>query len=378
MREQDEKVRGVMEEHRPEEERREDQIVEESHDEEQDHEEVTEGDLETFGGGGDEEEELGVLCFICGSIASHPQLAACLCSTCRSCAAETGGREGRVTCSKCDVSTPISALLPDYVHDRSAPSPPPSAHPSPPRLASLQSLLHRFCLRNMTLSLFVFPLRARTRGGGVESYSDPNPESQQVPRSTESEILTLLFQGEEESRSKIEESYVFLRRALDQARDSALQQLEERVKLRQAAKKKSLHQQEGVEAALQYGERLVASCGQDQVDLGQGCGEDHLEVESSLLWQVGDKDAAERAVQVSTVKLLDSNIQDCFKLVLRLQAAFGGFSSPLPSPSRSSSSPGCDMLGSLLRASPQPLPLGQITPSPSQMGHITPSPGLLR
>ena len=44
----------------------------------------------------------------------------------------------------------------------------------------------------------------------------------------------------------------------------------------------------------------------------------------------------------------------------------------------SSSSPGCDMLGSLLRASPQPLPLGQITPSPSQMGHITPSPGLLR
>ena len=378
MREQDEKVRGVMEEHRPEEERREDQAVEESHDVEQDHEEVTEGDLETFGGGGDEEEELGVLCFICGSIASHPQLAACLCSTCRSCAAETGGREGRVTCSKCDVSTPISALLPDYVHDRSAPSPPPSAHPSPPRLASLQSLLHRSCLRNMILSLFVFPLRARTRGGGVESYGDPNPELQQVPLSTDAELLALLSQGEEESRSKIEESYVFLRRALDQARDSALQQLEERVKLKQAAKKKSLHQQEGVEAALQYGERLVASCGQDQVDLEQGCGEDHLEVESSLLWQVGDKDAAERAVQVSTVKLLDSNIQDCFKLVLRLQAAFGGFSSPLPSPSRSSSSPGCDMLGSLLRASPQPLPLGQITPSPSQMGHITPSPGLLR
>lgn len=185
MREQDEKVRGVMEEHRPEEERREDQAVEESHDEEQDHEEVTEGDLETFGGGGDEEEELGVLCFICGSIASHPQLAACLCSTCRSCAAETGGREGRVTCSKCDVSTPISALLPDYVHDRSAPSPPPSAHPSPPRLASLQSLLHRSCLRNMILSLFVFPLRARTRGGGVESYGDPNPELQQVPLSTD-------------------------------------------------------------------------------------------------------------------------------------------------------------------------------------------------
>ena len=312
MREQDEKVRGVMEEHRPEEERREDQAVEESHDEEQDHEEVTEGDLETFGGGGDEEEELGVLCFICGSIASHPQLAACLCSTCRSCAAEAGGREGRVTCSKCDVSTPISALLPDYVHDRSAPSPPPSAHPSPPRLASLQSLLHRSCLRNMILSLFVFPLRARTRGGGVESYGDPNPECQQVPLSTDAELSALLFQGEEESRSKIEESYVFLRRALDQARDSALQQLEERVKLRQAAKKKSLHQQEGVEAALQYGERFVASCGQDQVDLEQGRGEDHLEVESSLFWQVGDKDAAERAVQVSTVKLLDSSIEDCF------------------------------------------------------------------
>ena len=162
------------------------------------------------------------------------------------------------------------------------------------------------------------------------------------------------------------------------------------MKLRQAAKKKSLHQQEGVEVALQYGERLVTSCGQDQVDLlqppvqerflnlQQGYGEDHLEEDSSLLWQVGDKDAAERAVQVSIVKLLDSIIKDCFKLVLRLQAAFGGFSSPLPSPSRSSSSPGCDMLGSLLRASPQPLPLGQITPSPSQMGHITPSPGLLR
>ena len=88
--------------------------------------------------------------------------------------------------------------------------------------------------------------------------------------------------------------------------------IEERLRLRQAAKKKSLHQHEGVEAALQYGERLVASCGQDQVDLGQGCGEDHLEVESSLLWQVGDKDAAERAVQVSTVKLLDSSIEERF------------------------------------------------------------------
>ena len=42
MREQDEKVRGVMEQHRPEEERREDHAVVESHDEEQDHEEVTE------------------------------------------------------------------------------------------------------------------------------------------------------------------------------------------------------------------------------------------------------------------------------------------------------------------------------------------------
>ena len=165
------------------------------------------------------------------------------------------------------------------------------------------------------------------------------------------------------------------------------------MKLRQAAKKKSLHQQEGVEVALQYGERLVTSCGQDQVDLlqplvqerllnmpnlEQGCGEDHLEVESSLLWQVGDKDAAERAVQVSTVKLLDSSRGLLQAVTNSFQAAFGGFSSPLPSPSRSSSSPGCDMLGSLLRASPQPLPLGQITPSPSQMGHITPSPGLLR
>ena len=154
-----------MEEHRPEEERREDQAVGESHDEEQDHEEVTEGDLETFGAGGGEEEELGVLCFICGSLASHPQLAACLCSTCRSCAAETGGREGRVTCSKCDVSTPISALLPDYVHDRSAPSPPPSAHPSPPRLASLQSLLHRSCLRNIILISICFSTQSSHKRG---------------------------------------------------------------------------------------------------------------------------------------------------------------------------------------------------------------------
>ena len=147
-----------MEEHRPEEERKreeneEDEAVDEEH-EQEDEEEVTEGDLETFGGlEGGEEEELGVQCFICGAVASHPQLAVCLHSTCRSCAAETGGREGRVTCSRCQVSTPISALLPDYVHDRCAPSPPPSAHPSPPRLASLQSLLHRFLL-----PLIFFPL----------------------------------------------------------------------------------------------------------------------------------------------------------------------------------------------------------------------------
>ena len=136
-----------MEEHRPEEERKrgeneEDDAVDHGEHEEEEEEEVTEGDLETFGG---EEEELGVQCFICGAVASHPQLAVCLHSTCRSCAAETGGREGgRVTCPRCQVSTPISALLPDYVHDQSAPSPPPSAHPSPPRLASLQTLLHRF------------------------------------------------------------------------------------------------------------------------------------------------------------------------------------------------------------------------------------------
>ena len=140
-----------MEEHRPEEERKrgeneEDEAVDGEHGEEEE-EEVTEGDLETFGGEGGEEEELGVECFICGAEASHPQLAVCLHSTCRSCAAETGGREGgRVTCSRCQVSTPISALLPDYVHDQSAPSPPSSAHPSPPRLASLQTLLHRFLL----------------------------------------------------------------------------------------------------------------------------------------------------------------------------------------------------------------------------------------
>jgi len=326
-----------MEEHRPEEERKreenEEEAVDEEHDE-QEEEEVTEGDLETFGGEGGEEEELGVQCFICGAVASHPQLAVCLHSTCRSCAAETGGREGRVTCSRCQVSTPISALLPDYVHDRCAPSPPPSAHPSPPRLASLQTLLHR----------------ARTRGGGEELNGDQDSGSQE----------------EEESRLKIEESYLFLRGVLDQARDAALQQLEDRGKLRQVVKKRNIAQQEGVEAALQYGERLVASCSQDQVDLlqplvqerllnmlnlEQGCGEEQAEGSTSLLWEAGDKDTAERA----------------------LQAALGRFSSPLPSPSESSS-PGCDMLGSLLRASPQPLPMGQITPSPSQ---ITPSPGLL-
>ena len=37
---------------------------------------------------------MGGQCFICGAVASHPQLAVCLHSTCRSCAAETGGREG--------------------------------------------------------------------------------------------------------------------------------------------------------------------------------------------------------------------------------------------------------------------------------------------
>ena len=118
---------------------------------------------------------------------------------------------------------------------------------------------------------------------------------------------------EEESRIKIEESYQFLRGLLDQAREAALHQLEERVTVKQAARKKNLAQQEGVEAALQYGERLVASCSQDQVDLlqplvqdrllnmlnlEQGCGEDQNEAASSLLWEAGDKDTAERAFQV--------------------------------------------------------------------------------
>ena len=112
---------------------------------------------------------------------------------------------------------------------------------------------------------------------------------------------------------KIEESYLYLRGVLDQARDAALQQLEDRAKLRQVVKKRNIVQQEGVEAALQYGERLVASCSQDQVDLlqplvqdrllnmlnlEQGCGEDQNEGSSSLLWEAGDKDIAERALQV--------------------------------------------------------------------------------
>ena len=118
---------------------------------------------------------------------------------------------------------------------------------------------------------------------------------------------------EEESWIKIEESYQFLRGLLDQAREAALHQLEERVTVKQAARKKNLAQQEGVEAALQYGERLVASCSQDQVDLlqplvqdrllnmlnlEQGCGEDQNEAASSLLWEAGDKDTAERAFHV--------------------------------------------------------------------------------
>ena len=83
--------------------------------------------------------------------------------------------------------------------------------------------------------------------------------------------------------------------------------------MRQVAKKRSAAQQEGVEAALQYGERLVASCSQEQVDLlqplvqdrllnmlnlEQGSGEDQVEGPSSLLWEAGDKDIAERALQV--------------------------------------------------------------------------------
>ena len=85
--------------------------------------------------------------------------------------------------------------------------------------------------------------------------------------------------------------------------------------MRQVAKKRSAAQQEGVEAALQYGERLVASCSQEQVDLLQplvqdrllnmlnlekGSGEDQVEGSSSLLWEAGDKDIAERALQVKT------------------------------------------------------------------------------
>ena len=83
--------------------------------------------------------------------------------------------------------------------------------------------------------------------------------------------------------------------------------------MRQVAKKRSAAQQEGVEAALQYGERLVASCSQEQGDLlqplvqdrllnmlnlEQGSGEDQVEGSSSLLWEAGDKDIAERALQV--------------------------------------------------------------------------------
>ena len=78
-------------------------------------------------------------------------------------------------------------------------------------------------------------------------------------------MVSTYFQGEEESRSKIEESYLYLRGVLDQARDAALQQLDDRAKLRQSAKKRTAAQQEGVEVALQYGERLVASCSQEQV-----------------------------------------------------------------------------------------------------------------
>ena len=134
-----------------------------------------------------------------------------------------------------------------------------------------------------------------------------------MPLLTTLNSVNLFVQEEEESRLKIEESYLFLRGVLDQARDAALQQLEDRGKLRQVVKKRNIAQQEGVEAALQYGERLVASCSQDQVDLlqplvqerllnmlnlEQGCGEEQAEGSTSLLWEAGDKDTAERALQV--------------------------------------------------------------------------------
>ena len=57
--------------------------------------------------------------------------------------------------------------------------------------------------------------------------------------------------------------------------------------------------------------RTREAAGRSRIKDGRGGApsfEDHLEAESSLLWQVGDNDAAERAVQVKTVKLLDSSI----------------------------------------------------------------------
>lgn len=305
-------------------------------------EEVSKDDLETFGDDAGEEE---VVCLICGGEAKHPQLAACLHSTCRNCAVETGGREGSVFCNSCNVSTSLSALVPDFVHDRNAISPSPNVNsaPSSPRLASLQSLLHR----------------ARTRGGSKE------PGEQ---------CLSQLQEQREITEAKIESTYQSCLATLELAKKSALCQLEERYRIKQEKVIENLEKvtvaDNGVEAALQYGEILVATCSQEQVALLQPLVQDRL---LNMLNLEQGADTSKEALSMDW----HTDKEALSRAVLE---KFGKLSTPTTSPS-SSSSPGCDMLGSLLRATPQPLPLGQITPTPGLLSvgpmsprHITRSP----
>jgi len=280
-------------------------------------------------------------CPVCGEDPSQasPQLLACLHSVCLDC---TRG-QGNISCNRCRQDTRVANLVPDFVHQKT----------------DNTDIQER---RGQEGQIAFLLARAKARIG-------------QLPGEVSGLSNTLgdLQEGRDNTRSLVEETYQSYRAVLEQSKNAALMELEERHNQRELAIMEKLEHyditESCLEQAMSYTEQLVSSCSVAEQQQLEGMVQIRMNslleqldrkpagLQTNLEWET-DKEAFTRAVTDNFGKF-------CSPLVIPIPSS----GVTVTSPSLVVSDP-ADCQAALVQAllSPAP-PLGQVT--------MTPTPGLL-
>jgi len=279
-------------------------------------------------------------CPVCGEDPSQlsPQLLFCLHSVCLNC---TRGKD-TISCNRCRVDTRVAKLMPDFVHQKSVSG---DGEAMGSQSGELEFLVSR----------------AKSRTGNL-------PEEV----SSLSNTLGDLQEVRDNTRSLVEETYQSYRAVLEQAKNAALLELEERHNQRELAIMEKLENyditESSLEQAIAYTDQLVSICpaGEQQQLEQQVVGRlrsllEQLDkrpagLQTSLAW-VSDKESFNRAVMGNFGKFSNPVV---ITSIPPVSLVVSEAVSPGPAGGQAA------LVQALLSPAP---PLGQVT--------MTPSPGLL-